>query len=80
MSANRKRESKVERDERELEKRELKRENSHSTPEQFIFQFSNALRDYLEDTYGRESKTHLVDYATATSVFADAFFHIANNF
>jgi hypothetical protein len=44
----------------------------YATPEQFVFQFSGALKDYLERTMGTE-KSHIEDLGGHASAFAKAF-------
>ena len=44
----------------------------YATPEQFVEQYSFALRDYLERTIGKE-KSHIKDLGAHASAFAEAF-------
>ena len=52
---------------------------TYATPEVFVTQYSLALLDYLEDKYeGRQA--HIIDFAVEAASFAEAFYHISNNF
>lgn len=71
MSANRETNPTVERKERDKTKESI---------EAFVATFSAALQGYLGEMYRAGAPTHLVDYAVATSNFAEAFYHTAVNF
>lgn len=47
-------------------------EPNYATPEQFVYQYSGALKDYLE-TILSNKKSHIEDLSAHASSFAEAF-------
>jgi hypothetical protein len=45
------------------------------SPQQFVETFGPALQDYLEQSYGKDSDTHVCDMLAHTGAFFDATYH-----
>jgi hypothetical protein len=45
------------------------------SPQQFVETFGPALQGYLEQSYGKESDTHVCDMLAHTGAFFDATYH-----
>ena len=53
--------------------------DSYATPEEFVAQYSNALKDYLERTLGK-GESHIEDLGANASAFSEAFLAIVGWF
>ena len=51
----------------------------YATPDDFVFQYSNALQTYLEDSLGK-GESHLEDLVSDTKAFSQAFLAIVTYF
>lgn len=54
-------------------------DSKYATPEQFVFQYSGALKDYLNMTLGNK-ESHIEDLGANASAFSEAFLAIVSWF